>query len=167
MSVPAWAVFISGAYGVRYERGGESNELQTRQPVGLLLGHRWSALSGLAEYSTFQERTGNSTLSVTRRQDMALLGVRYHAFDVANVFTWYPYFSGALGAYREEVSTELMGQSTEKVSPWKPVGGLGVGFFGKIYAGVRLGSEFRVLTATEFDPRALLDLSLRFGYEFE
>lgn len=161
------AAFVAGSYGIRYEKDSETSELVPRFPHGVVVGHRTGMLSWTGEYLTFLEQSGNQTLRLTRKQHLGLLGARYHAFDQEDLFSWYPYFAGGVGAYREVVRTELLGIANEQTSKWKPAGTLGVGFFGRVVPHVHLGADFRVMVLTDFDPRGLLDLSLRLGYQFD
>lgn len=166
VGVSAEAYFAAASYGVRYERGIEDSVLATRQPYGFLLGHRIKMFSVVGEYATFSESTGNPTLTIHRRQHMGLLGVRYHVLDPDDLFTWYPYVSGGVGAYKDIVTTDFMGSSVSQESVWRPVFTMGVGFFGEVITHVRVGAEIRALNSKDFDPSTLLDLGLRLGYQF-
>jgi hypothetical protein len=167
VATPSFAAFVAGSYGIRQERESETSEMALRAPYGVVIGHRILDYTPTFEYLTFTQESGNQTLRVTRKQKIGLLGVRYHAFDKEDFFSWYPYFSGGVGVFQENVHTELLGMTNDQESKWKPAGSVGVGFFGEVISHIRLGADFRVLLAPDFDPQGLLDLSLRLGYQFD
>lgn len=169
MTITSYAVaspWLAMSYGFRFERDSEETDLVARRPLGFLFGHRFQKFTAVAEYVTFSTTTGNSTYSIARRQNLYLLSARLHPFENEEIFSWYPYFSGGLGAYNEVVDTTLLGMTDTRDSKLNLVGSAGVGVFGLVVYKIRMGAEFRILAARDFDPQAMLDLSLRLGYEF-
>lgn len=158
--------WVAMSYGFRFERDSEEANLVSRRPFGFLFGHRFQKLTAVAEYTTFSTVTGNSTYSIARRQNLYLLSARLHPFENEEIFSWYPYFSGGVGVYNEIIDTTLLGLTDTRDSKLNLVGSVGIGVFGLVVYKIRMGAEFRILAAKDFDPQAMLDLSLRLGYEF-
>ncbi len=164
-SIAQASPWIAGSFGFRFESESETGRSTTRNPYGLIAGHRWDNNEIYAEYSTFSYTTGNSTLEIKRTHQLGLAGYRLYPFDIKG-FTWYPYFTAGVGGARELVTTRFLSQTDERESKVALVGTGGVGVWGLLTDHFRCGAEFRVLGSQEFNPAATLDLSLRAGFEF-
>ncbi len=157
--------WIAGSYGLRFEKDTDTGKLADRYPYSLLSGYRWTNNEVFAEFNTFSLTTGNATLEIKRVNQILLAGYRYYPFNLEG-FSWYPYFSAAVGGTRELVTTKFLGMTDERESQLNLVGSIGAGTWGLVVKHFRAGAEFRLLTSNEFNPSVMLDLSVRAGYEF-
>jgi hypothetical protein len=165
VSVSYASPWIAGSFGIRFENDSESGQLETRNPYGIIVGHRWTSNEVFAEFNTFSKTTGNSTLEIKRKSQIGLAGYRYYPFEIQSI-SWYPYLSSAVGGSREIIQTRFLGQTDERESKITLVGSAGIGVWGLIVNHFRTGAEFRFLASQEFSPNVMFDLSVRLGFEF-
>lgn len=159
------AYWLGGHYSMRFERDIESKNNKMIDTLGFLIGHRRESLEYVFEYSYLRTESGTETLKFERKQNLFLLQTRYYPYT-SETYSWYPYLTPILGLYQERVTTTLLGMRDSRVSKWLLAGGADVGVWGLITESVRAGAELRAIGASDFDPKVLLDLSLRLGYEF-
>lgn len=126
------------------------------------LGFGYEKFLFLLERATFSESSGNATLAVARDWEDTLLWVQWHSSS------WYrlsPFVTGGAGAYKEKVTTDLLGVSTVNESSLKILTGLGFGFRLNVpYLWVSL--EARMLFGDELDLQPSLGGLARVGIWF-
>nr|BFD64239.1 hypothetical protein BdHM001_29200 [Bdellovibrio sp. HM001] len=153
-------------YEMRYERG-NSQDLESRQPVNFGLGYHRSRYSVLFEYSHFSNETGNSTSSIERKHKDLLMWGRYNLVSGAEEhMRGIVYLGAGLGGYEEEVITTFMGSSRSDKTAMKVMGGASAGlemFMTGRYGGVSAALETRALMGPDFDPNPVFGVILRLG----
>lgn len=157
------------AYEMRYERG-NSQDLESRQPMNFGLGYHRSRYSVLFEYSHFSDESGNSTSSIERKHQDLLMWGRYNLVAGAEEhMRGIVYLGAGVGGYEEEVVTTFMGSSRSDKTGMKVMGGVAAGlemFMTGRYGGVSAALEGRALVGADFDPNPIFGVVLRLGLVF-
>ncbi|UXR64316.1 hypothetical protein EZJ49_14705 [Bdellovibrio bacteriovorus] len=153
-------------YEMRYERG-NSQDLESRQPVNFGLGYHRSRYSVLFEYSHFSDESGNGTSSVERKHQDLLMWGRYNLVAGTDEhMRGIVYLGAGVGGYEEEVITTFMGSSRSDKTGMKVMGGAAAGlelFMTGHYGGVSAALEGRALMGPDFDPNPVFGVALRLG----
>lgn len=154
---------------LRYERSG-SQEIEDRKPLNFSAAYYFQKYSVLLEYASFKEESGNATTSLSRTHVDALLFGRYHFFKYSSRgMVSSLYAGGAVGAFKEEVTTTLLGDSRTDTSDAKFMSALAIGteFLLPISksVGFLAGAEGRAMMGDGFDPNPIWSLLARVGIE--
>ncbi|XGC80382.1 hypothetical protein ACES2L_13705 [Bdellovibrio bacteriovorus] len=155
---------------LRYERSG-SQEIEDRKPQNFSMAYYFQKYSVLLEYASFKEESGNATSSLSRTHVDTLLFGRYHFFkhSTAQMISTL-YAGGGLGAFKEEVTTTLLGDSRTDTSDGKFMSALAIGteFLLPINKSVGFvaAAEGRAMMGDGFDPNPIWSLLARMGIEF-
>ncbi len=148
---------------LRYERD-SSQQLVDRKPLNLALGVRNGPSTVLMEYSRFNEKTGNTTLSLDRVHEEYLFWWKQNImnFEICDLFV-----AGGLGAYTEKVTTDLAGGSSVTDSSGNQLmGGVGAGIQSLVLKYLLVSLEGRMMAGKNFDPNPQPGAVLRLGVEF-
>ncbi len=114
------------------------------------LGFGYQSFVFLLEQAQYQDRSGNSTLSVERLQTDYLLWSHYRAMSWNRLV---PYLGAGLGFYQEKVTTQFAGSISTNNSKAKFLGGVAFGV-GMDTPYLWLSAEARLLAGDEWDPQS-------------
>lgn len=148
---------------IRYDRNA-SQQMQDRRLLNLALGAGKGPSTVIFEYSKFNEKTGNSTLSVDRIHEEYLFWWKQNALEYEQVSL---FASVGAGAYAEKVVTSLAGSgSTTDKGRLEVAGGLGAGLQTLVFRYVLVSLEGRLVAGKNLDPNPQPGAVLRVGLEF-
>jgi hypothetical protein len=148
---------------IRWERDA-TQQMVDRHPFGLAVGVRKGPSTVLFEYSKFDEKTGNATLSLNRSHEEFLFWWKQNImnFEMLDFFV-----SGGAGAYTEKVVTTLAGSgSSEDSTGLQVMGGISAGAQSLLFRYVLVSFEGRLMAGKNFDPNPQPGMLLRLGVEF-
>lgn len=147
---------------IRYERD-SVQQVVNRSPLNFALGARKNATTFLLEYSAFEDKSGNSTLSVERQHREYVLWWKENLMNLELV----DFFASlGMGAYEEKTITRLSGSSATDNTGAQFMGGLSAGMQSMFVKYILVSAEGRILAGQNFDPNPQLGFVLRFGVEF-
>lgn len=152
-------------YGLdaRAERDQEQSVLP-RYWHSIVLGAGYKPWMGLFEYSTFNEASGNDTLSVTRKTETALLWLQWHTEDA---WAFRPYIGLGLGGYREVTDSTFYADTRTDQSEWAEHIAGAIGLRWATVSPMWLSIEGRLHSNKYLDPSPMLGLLLRIGLVLE
>jgi hypothetical protein len=155
---------------MRFEKNAEGEYID-RKPLNLSFSYRAPNWSVLFEYSKFEEESGNATSSIDRKHEEMTVWGRWHLWKFKEGRTRLSVFAAAaVGAYQEEVTTTLAGNSQTDKTGYQMLGGFGGGAdisyqLTKTF-GVIAAVEGRGLMAQDFDPNPTWGAVVRTGVLF-
>lgn len=152
-------------YGLdaRAERDQGQNTL-TRSWHSLMFGAGLDNWLGIFEYSTFTEASGNSTLSVSRKSETALIWAQFHAKDMG---LFDPYIGIGFGGYRDSTESTLYEQVRQDQSAWTEHVGAALGVRWSAISPIWVSIEGRIHSNKYLDPSPMLSALLRIGFVLE
>lgn len=152
---------------LRYERS-NSQELVDRKPKNFAIAYKVYENSFLAEYSQFDEMTGNATSSLSRHhQDFSILYRNHFLESQSGVLTFSMYWGAGAGLYQDEMTTTLLGLSRVDKSNPRLMGALSFGSDLKYGLSrnmeLAMAAEGRSQIASDFDPNPVWSAIVRLG----
>lgn len=164
IAVAPWRFNIFPLNGeLRYERDA-TQQMVDRRPLNFAVGLRKGPSTLLFEYSKFNEKTGNATLSLDRGHEEFLLWWKQNILNFAMLDL---FIAGGAGAYTEKVTTTLAGSgSSEDSSGLQMMGGASAGVQSLLFHYVLVSFEGRLMAGKNFDPNPQPGALLRLGVEF-
>jgi hypothetical protein len=163
---------------IRYERASTQEYIQ-RKPTTYAFALRRDNVSGIFEYSSFSEGSGNETLYISRQHRDYLIVGRYHFLKFNNKVMPNQNFSGGiyagigLGQYTETVSTKLSGVTTTNSDGdsrnIEQVASIGADTAFKLNSNFSFiaAGEMRFLFSKDADPNPQPCVLLRLGLQFQ
>lgn len=151
----------------RYERM-ISQDFDFRSIHPLSFGYRRDQFSTLIEYSAYSEQSGNITSNIERKHQEIMWWGRWHFISEKEAMLRYSSYAGfGLGAYQEEIKTNLLGFSSFDKSVASVESGVSIGgdlnFTVTKTLSLIAGAEGRFIFASDFDPNPVLDTLVRIG----
>lgn len=148
---------------MRFQKSGASEVASHADVVNFAIGGRLGATSLLLEYGKFSNTTGNATLSIasSRQELIAWWKQAFYNLGSADLFA-----TAGLGAYQEQVKTNLTGTSVTDTADPSAMAGFGVGVSTLFLDHFLVSLEGRALFGANFDPNPEPGILFRAGFEF-
>lgn len=158
---------FTGHVALGMDMRGERNQDQSTLPrtwPTLSLGVGLRPWTGVLEYASFTENSGNSALNVQRKVETLLIWGQWSAEE-----TWAlePYMAVGLGGYRSSAELALYSQKVTPQSRWIEHAAAALGFRLVNVSPILLAVEGRIHMNRELDPSPTLSGMLKLGFIIE
>lgn len=157
-------VVAAGIAGV----GETANDNRNFEPRGLLFGRAGLELASqhelLLEIGGFKQTTGTSGVEIIRFHQQ--IDLWYHFLFMPRSSAGHPYLGAALGAQRDEVSTNFFGDEVKSVGAFEAQLSLAGGYRLNMGENLGLWLEGRLATSNNYEPRVLPSVAASIGILF-